>query len=171
MHETKLNQLKDQHFLPGLHALTFALSVPGEQVAFLTEPSRTLLSLSATMYDIIATSCACVLSLWHARLLPPHASWDSARHLRSINILKVHKPIGFSSCSTGRYFLISSTKSGPLPGLDIAPQVAQRTQESEQNLWRHQDFLKFCLVSPHVGPKAKLKNSSFLQHNLLIIHR
>ena len=150
--------------------LTFALSVPGAQVVFLTEPSRTLSSLSVTIYDIIATSCAYVLSLWHARLLPPHASWDSKRHLRSLKFLKVHEPNGFSSRSTGRYPLISTTKSGPLPGLDIAQQVAHRTQESEQNQWRHWNFLKFCLVSPHVSPEAKLKNSSFPQHNLLIIH-
>ena len=37
----------------------------------------------------------------------------------------------------------------------------QRMQESKPNRLRNQDFLNFCLVGPHVGPKAQLEISSF----------
>ena len=72
---TELNRLNDRDF--PLHALSFARSVPGAQVAFSSEPSCNL--LCATILDIISTSCAYVLSLRRVRSPPPHAARDSAR--------------------------------------------------------------------------------------------
>ena len=80
-----------------LHIWSFAWLVPHTHVAFSSEPSHNL--LCATILDIISTSYACMLSLWRARLPPPHDARDRARSRRSLNILMAREPMGLSSRS------------------------------------------------------------------------
>ena len=71
--ETELTRLNGRNF--PLHALSFARSFPRAQVAFSSEPSRNL--LCATIFDIILTICAYVLT--SARVRRRHMLRDTAR--------------------------------------------------------------------------------------------
>ena len=95
---------------------------------------------------------------WRA---PPHAIWDCILCHRSLNMLTecMSQWVAVHAAGPVLVVLINSTVYG----------ADWRTQDSEQNCSRNQDFLNFCLVGPNVGPAAELEVSSLLTHNLLIM--